>query len=162
MLRLEALADEVGAALLLREETVAIGEGACGGLLSAALVGVPNASRFFVSGTVLYTRPAFKHALGDGRYDLRGLRGGTEEFSMVIARTLRETFDSTWAIGESGASGPTGNRYGDPAGHAAIAVAGPVDTARVLETGVSERRENMRLFATAALELLAEALAQRP
>lgn len=160
MQHLNDLAQGLGEQLIARGETISIGEGACGGLLSAALVGVPGASGFFVAGAVLYTRPAFKQILGDSRYALRGMRGGTEDFSLTIAELVRQKFDSTWAIGESGASGPTGNRYGDPAGHVALGVSGPVRKARIVETGLDDRRENMRLFATAALELLAEALAE--
>ena len=160
MERLSAAATKIGDILLARQQSISIGEGSCGGLLSAALVGVPNASRFFVAGSVLYTRPAFKEILGDDRYVLRGLQGGTEDFSLAIAELVREKFGSTWAIGESGASGPTGSRYGVPPGHVALAVSGPVQKTRILETGIDDRRENMRLFAAAALELLAEALAE--
>ena len=63
-------------------------------------------------------------------------------------------------IGESGATGPSGNRHGDAAGHAALAVAEPVEKTRILETGKGDRRENMRLFAAAALELLEQALVE--
>lgn len=160
MERLNDAANRVGQLLMSRQQSVSIGEGACGGLLSAALVGIPNASRFFVAGAVLYTRPAFKEILGDDRHSLRGLRGGTEQFSLTIAGLVRNKFGSTWAIGESGASGPSGNRYGDPPGHVALAVSGPVDKTCILETGLDDRRENMRLFASAALDLLEQALAE--
>ena len=57
-------------------------------------------------------------------------------------------------MSETGASGPTGNRYGDSAGHACIAVAGPVERVITVETGVADREANMWTFATAALDLL--------
>ena len=160
MERLSDAATKIGDVLLARRQSISIAEGSCGGLLSASLVGVPNASKFFVAGSVLYTGPAFKEILGDGRYVLRGMQGGTENFSLAIAELVREKFGTTWAIGESGASGPAGSRYGDPPGHAALAVSGPVQKTRILETGIDDRRENMRLFAAAALELLSEALAE--
>ncbi len=153
-------AARIGKLLRDRNQSISIGEGSCGGLLSAALVAVPGASGFFVAGTVLYTRPGFAEILGERRHELRGLRGASEEFSLAIARIMREKFASTWAIGESGATGPSGNRYGDAAGHAALAVAGPVEKARTLETGIDDRPENMWRFAAAALELLEEALAE--
>ncbi len=46
------------------------------------------------------------------------------------ARTMRERLGTTWAIGETGAAGPTGNRYGDAAGHTCVAVVGPIERAR--------------------------------
>ena len=62
-------------------------------------------------------------------------------------------------MAETGATGPTGNRYGDAAGHSCIAVVGATERAITLETGSSDRRANMLAFAAAALDLLEEALA---
>jgi PncC family amidohydrolase len=158
--RLSELAARIGARLKERNESVSVAEGSCGGLVSAALVAVPGASGFFVSGAVLYTRPAFADFLRDDPGALKGLKGSTEPFSLAVARLAREKFGSTWAIGESGATGPSGNRYGDGAGHAALAVAGHVEKTRILETGLDDRQENMWLFAAAALELLEQALSE--
>ena len=65
---------------------------------------------------------------------------------------------ATWGIGETGAAGPTGNRYGDPAGHAWVAVSGPRERAVRVNTGATERMGNMQAFAAAALRLLQESL----
>jgi nicotinamide mononucleotide (NMN) deamidase PncC len=71
-----------------------------------------------------------------------------------MARTVRERLGTTWALAETGAAGPTGNRYGDAAGHSCFAVVGAVETARTLETGRGDREANMWAFTRAALELL--------
>ena len=68
--------------------------------------------------------------------------------------SVRERFGATWGLSETGAAGPTGNGYGDAAGHTCVAIAGPVDFAMTIETGQSDRLENMRAFAAAALQLL--------
>lgn len=159
MERLTAAATRIGDVLRERNESIAVAEGSCGGLVTAALIAVPGASTFVVGGAVLYTRPAFAQFLGKDLEVLRGLRGSTEPFSLALARVAREKLGSTWAVGESGASGPAGNRYGDSPGHAAIAVAGPVERTRIVETGLSDRGENMWRFAAAALELVEQALA---
>ena len=57
-----------------------------------------------------------------------------------------------------GAAGPTGNPYGDAAGHTCIAVAGPLEKAITLETTSADREGNMRAFATASLQLLLQCL----
>ena len=158
--QLMGVAGRIGEILRARRESVSVAEGSCGGLVSAGLIAVPGASNFFVAGGVLYTRPAFEEILGDRRLALRGLQGSTGPFSLELARIAREQFRSTWAIGESGATGPSGNRYGDAAGHAALAVSGPVEKTRILETGLDDRQQNMWLFAAAALELLEEAIAE--
>ena len=71
---------------------------------------------------------------------------------------IRELLGATWGLAETGATGPTGNRYGDAAGHACIAVAGPVERAVTLETGQGDREKNMWAFAKAALDLLETSL----
>ena len=73
--------------------------------------------------------------------------------------TARQRFGATWALAESGATGPTGNRYGDAAGHTCIAVAGASERSITLETGSADRVANMRAFAAAALDLLLDVLA---
>jgi PncC family amidohydrolase len=153
------LAEQVGNALRARGETVAIGESSTGGLISAALLAVPGASAYFLGGAVVYTRQARSALLGIGEADMQTMRASTEPYARLLARTTRARFGSSWAIGESGAAGPTGNRYGDAAGHCCLAVAGSVDHARTLETGLSDRQHNMRLFAEAGLRMLLEALA---
>ena len=161
MERLTEAARRIAEVLRERGETIGVAEGSCGGLVSAALVAVPGASNFYVAGGVFYTRPAFAEILGKDREALRGLRGSTEPFSLMLARLVRDKFNTTWAVGESGASGPSGNRYGDAAGHVALAVAGPVEKSVIVETGLDDRQENMWLFSAAALALLEEALAER-
>jgi len=73
---------------------------------------------------------------------------------LLLARTARENFGATWGLSETGAAGPTGNPYGDAAGHSCLAVSGPVETAFTLETGEADRAANMDAFALAALQLL--------
>lgn len=161
MRELMPLAERVGAALKARRDTIAVAESSAGGLISAALLAVPGASAYFIGGGVLYTRQSVL-ALKDAREDLfSGIRGGTEAWALMMARTLRARCAAVWGLGESGAAGPTGNRYGDPPGHACIVVTGPVERALVLETGSADRIANMYAFATAALKLLAESLEKR-
>ena len=85
-------------------------------------------------------------------------RASTEAYATLLADTVRQRLDAVWGIGETGATGPTGNRYGDAAGHCCIAVTGPVTKVVTIETGSGDRVANMREFAQQALALLAEAL----
>jgi nicotinamide-nucleotide amidase len=147
----------VGALLKERGETIAVAESSAGGLVSAALLAVPGASAYFLGGGIIYTREARRVLLGLPDEQTR-MRGATEEYAQLVARTIREKLETTWGLSESGATGPTGNRYGNPAGHACFAIAGPVERATTLETGIDDREENMRRFAIAALEYLEVAL----
>lgn len=161
MQELLPLGDRIGALLKARKETLAVAESSTGGLISAALLAVPGASAYFMGGGVLYTRKSIL-ALKGTREDLfSGIRGGTEAWAKMIASAMKEQCSTTWAIGESGAAGPTGNRYGDPAGTTCIVVIGPVERTLSIKTGSADRVANMRAFSAAALKLLAEALEKK-
>jgi PncC family amidohydrolase len=153
-------AEEIGALLKARNETIAVAESSAGGLITAALLAVPGASAWCLGGAVIYTRKALL-GLRDMREDmLSGMRSSTEAYALFKARIIRERYGADWGVGETGAAGPTGNRYGDAAGHACIAVSGRFERAVTLETGSSDRLANMHAFAAAALELLAKNLAR--
>jgi nicotinamide-nucleotide amidase len=152
------IAEKIAAHLIARRETIAIAESSTGGLIAAALLSVPGASAYFVGGAVVYTKVARAVLLGIQDTDMQGLRAATEAHSLLIARRVRERHGATWGLGETGATGPTGNRYGDPAGHTCLGVAGPIERVTTLETGNADRRANMDAFTKRALELLSEAI----
>ena len=152
------LAERAGSLLKARSETIAVAESSAGGLISAALLAVPGASAYFLGGAVVYTRKARAQLLGIPESELGGMRPSTEPYALLLARAARGRLGTTWALAETGATGPTGNRYGDAAGHACIAVVGSVERAITLETGRDDRRANMHAFAAAALALLIETL----
>ena len=152
---LSATAAPVGALLKERQQTLSVSESSCGGLLSACLVAIPGASAYYVGGSVVYTRAAHKGLLQVPDSAMANMRASTEAYALLNARTIREALGTTWALSETGASGPTGNRYGDAAGHACIAVVGPgVERAITVETGSSDREANMWAFARSAFDLL--------
>jgi PncC family amidohydrolase len=158
MNELATLAASLGALLKDRKETIAVAESSAGGLVSAALLAVPGASAYFLGGGVIYTQAARRALLRVPDESVRGVRSSTEAYALLKARAIRELLGATWGLAETGASGPTGNRYGDAAGHACLAVAGPVERALTLETRHGDREKNMWAFAKAALELLETSL----
>jgi nicotinamide-nucleotide amidase len=154
------IAARIGARLKERNETIAIAESSTGGLISAALLSVAGASAYFRGGGVIYTAQARK-----GLLDIPNPlpapieRASTEPYALLLADTVRHRLDARWGLGETGATGPTGNRYGDKAGHTCIGLTGPdVAKAVTLETGEDDRVANMRAFALRALQVLEEAL----
>ena len=157
--QLEAMAAELGERLKARGETVAVAESSSGGLISAALLSVPGASKYYLGGAVVYTGKARMVLMDLPREAVAGMRSSTEPYALLLARTARERFGTTWGVSETGAAGPTGNGYGDAAGHTVVAIAGPVETAVVIETGSDDRSANMRAFAASAMELLGRSLA---
>jgi len=152
-------AQKLGALLKDRHETVAVAESSTGGLISAALLSVPGASAYFIGGAVVYTLKARRAMLDVQDSAFAGIKSVNEEGALILARAARDRFAVTWSVSEIGASGPTGNRYGDPAGHGCIAVAGVVERSITVETGSTDRVANMRAFAAAALDLLTQSIA---
>jgi PncC family amidohydrolase len=162
MNELGAMAATVAALLKDSKQTVAVAESSAGGLISAALLAIPGASAYFLGGGVIYTQGARRALLSVPDDAVKGIRASTEAYALVKARAMRERLGTTWGLSETGASGPTGNRYGDAAGHACIAVAGPVERAITVETGKADREANMWTFTRAALELLERCLREAP
>ncbi|MTV16956.1 MULTISPECIES: CinA family protein [Bradyrhizobium] len=157
---LTSIAEQVAARLIANRQTIAVAESSTGGLISASLLAVPGASAYFLGGGVIYTRDA-RRALMDIPDDaMRGLRSSSEPYAQLLARQIRERLATDWGLSETGAAGPTGNRYGDAAGHSCMAVAGPRQQVITLETASGDRQANMQAFAKAALELLLRNLSQ--
>jgi PncC family amidohydrolase len=152
------LAETIAQRLIARRETIAVAESSTGGLIAVALLAVPGASAYFLGGAVVYTKTARAALLAIGDAEMKDLRAATETYALLIAERMCERHGAVWGLGETGATGPTGNRYGDPAGHTCIAVVGPSERAITLRTGSAERLANMDAFAKRALELLVEVI----
>jgi PncC family amidohydrolase len=157
---LVSIAEKISDVLTVRKQTIVIAESSTGGLISAALLAVPGASAYFLGGAVVYTRQSRRVLLDIPDAALDGMRPSTEPYALMMARTARERFSSTWALAETGATGPTGNRYGDAPGHSCIAIAGGTEQAMTLETGKPDRLDNMHAFTAAALNFLLTAVSK--
>ncbi len=160
---LAAMGAKAGSLLCARGERIAVAESSSGGLISAALLAVPGASTFYTAGGVIYTARALKGLLGVTREQMpEGVRSSSEPYALFLAQTVRARHRADWGISETGAAGPTGNPYGDPAGHTCMAVAGTFNETLTLRTGSNDRVENMWAFAEAALALLVRTLETAP
>jgi len=152
------LAEQVAAKLIARHQTIAVSESSTGGLISAALLAVPGASAYFLGGAVVYTRDARRLLMDIPDEAMKGIRSASEPYAKLLASQMRTRFSTDWGLSETGATGPTGNRYGDAAGHSCMAVAGPQQQVITLETASADRQANMQSFASAALNLLLQNL----
>jgi len=154
MKELIGIAEQIAAKLVERKQTIAVAESSTGGLISAALLAVPGASAYFLGGAVVYTRDARRLLMDIPDDAMKGIRSASEPYAKLLASQMRQRFSTDWGLSETGATGPTGNRYGDAAGHSCVALAGPKDAVFTLETGSADRQANMQVFAKTALELL--------
>ena len=160
MKELIATAEKIAAKLIERKQTIAVAESSTGGLISAALLAVPGASAYFLGGAVVYTRDARKILMDIPDEAMKGIRSASEPYAELLANQIRRRFSTDWGLSETGATGPTGNRYGDAAGHSCMAVAGPEQSVTTLETGSDDRLANMHVFAATALNMLLQNLSR--
>ena len=159
MKELLPLAEKAAALLKARKQTIAVAESSAGGLINAALLALPGASAYCKGGMVMYTRDALMSLRNMNKSMLDGIRASSEPYALLKARVIREHLVADWGLSESGAAGPTGNKYGDKAGHCVLAVVGGgVEKSMTLETASSDRQANMVAFGQAALTLLIECL----
>ena len=156
MKELVTIAEQIAAKLIARKQTIAVAESSTGGLISAALLSVPGASAYFLGGAVVYTRDARRLLMDIPDEAMKGIRSASELYAKLLANQARTRFATDWGLSDTGATGPTGNRYGDAAGHSCMVVAGPQNAVFTLETGGNDRQANMQAFAKTALNLLLE------
>src|SRR6266702_6197702 len=154
------IAEQIAAQLVARKETIAVAESSTGGLISAALLAVPGASAYFLGSAVVYTRDARRILMEIPDEQMKGIRSASEVYARLLAGQIRQRFSTDWGLSETGATGPTGNRYGDAAGHSCMAIAGLEQSAITLETGSADRLANMHMFAATALDLLLQKLSR--
>lgn len=148
------LTSQIALILKKNKQTVSVIESSSGGLISSALLSQEGASAYYMGGQVIYTLQSIR-AITDLRIrDLKekNIRSSSEPFALLISQKSCDLYKSDWAIGESGAAGPTGNGYGDPPGYSCFAVAGKKEKTSHILTNSSVRVENMQAFAKASLE----------
>jgi nicotinamide-nucleotide amidase len=154
------IAEKIAAKLIERRQTIAVAESSTGGLIAASLLAVPGASAYFLGGAVVYTRDARRILMEIPDEAMKGIRSASEPYAKLLASQIRSRFATDWGLSETGATGPSGNRYGDAAGHSCMAVAGPQGEVMTLETGSADRFSNMHVFAATALNLLLKNLSR--
>jgi nicotinamide-nucleotide amidase len=153
MKELVGIAEKIAAKLIERKQTIAVAESSTGGLISASLLAVPGASAYYLGGAVVYTRDARRVLMDIPDDAMKGFRSASEPYAKLLASQMRQRFSTDWGLSETGATGPTGNRYGDSAGHSCMGIASESSaSAMTLETGKNDRFENMHVFAKTALE----------
>jgi PncC family amidohydrolase len=157
---LVAIAEQIAAHLIERRQTISVAESSTGGLISASLLAVPGASAYFLGGAVVYTRDARRILMDIPDDAMKGIRSASEPYAKLLASQMRTRFATDWGLSETGATGPTGNRYGDAAGHSCIGIAGLEPSAMTLETGSADRLANMHVFASTALNFLLQNLSR--
>ena len=157
----ESLEEVVLLMLGIRHLTLAAAESCTGGLLAQRLTAIPNSSRYFLGGAVVYS-DALKTAFADVPAELITTHGPVAaEVARALAEGIRTRTDSSLGISITGIAGPTPGTGPDaekPIGLVYIALADGHDT-QVKQLNLFGDRERIRLWASQhALELIRRAL----
>lgn len=97
---LRQAAEAVATLLRERNETLSVAETAAGGLISAALLATPGASRVYKGGATLYTLESRVAFAGWTRADIANYDGPSPELVAGLAGHVRGTLGSTYTVGE--------------------------------------------------------------
>lgn len=176
---------EIASILRSKNQTLAISEAACGGLISAYIVSVPGASDFYIGGKLLYSLKQRLKLSGWSDEEISNYMGPSEQVALKLARTARYELGSTYVLSETGFAGPStdlhlsnrrkeGTSLTDDAkksnsddystvapnvGTVFLGFTGPTgDFSTEKEFGNQDRSKNMTDFAKFALEFLLEQL----
>jgi nicotinamide-nucleotide amidase len=158
----ESLEDIVLLNLGVRHLTLAAAESCTGGLFSQRLTAIPNSSRTFLGGVIVYT-PELKTLFADVPKDLIEDKGTVSpEVASALAEGIRLSTGASVGIGITGLAGPSGGAPGPdehrPIGLIYIAIS-TAATIEVKEVNLQGDRERIRWWATQhALEMIRRAL----
>lgn len=163
---IEELVGNIAELLRSRNQTLAISEAACGGLLSAYIISVPGASNFYIGGKLVYALKQRLKLSGWSEDEISHYMGPSEQVALKLARTTKYELGSTFVLSETGFAGPTTNLHMlnlasdvDKVGTVYLGLSGPggeVSCERHTDSG--NRSENMAAFAKMGLEFLYEQL----
>ncbi|KAG0683683.1 hypothetical protein C6P40_000790 [Pichia californica] len=163
------LVAEIAEILIKRNQSVAVSEGACGGLLSAYLISLPGASNFFDGGRLIYSLKSRLRLSGWNNQQINSYTGPSEQVALKMARNLRVEFGSTYVLSETGYAGPSTNvGIGDNSsineadakvGTVYLGISGPYGNKSCeMCTDLNDRSLNMQLFAKYSLQFFLETL----
>ena len=153
----DSLEDVVLLYLGLRNLTLATAESCTGGLLAERLTAIPNSSRQFIGGAVVYT-PELKTLFAKVPKKILATKGSVSpEVARALAEGIRKTTGASLGVSITGIAGPTPATGADaqkPIGLLYIALASSGRT-EIKELNLTGDRERIRFWATQhALELL--------
>jgi nicotinamide-nucleotide amidase len=148
------LAESLGQALLIRNQTLATAESCTGGLIAKRMTDHPGSSRYFLGGVVAYANPVKEALLGVDPVLLEEKGAVSREVAEAMASGVAARFGASAGLGITGVAGPGGGTELKPVGTVwiALSVGGAVVSRREFFTGP---REDVReRGAQAAMALL--------
>ena len=150
--------DEVVLLMLgMRHLTLAVAESCTGGMLAQRLTAIPDSSRAFLGGAVVYVAEMKTEFTGIPAEVIEREGAVSEAVARGLAEGIRRRTGASVGVGITGLAGPSGGFGADsdkPIGLVYVGLAGPAGT-EVKELNLMGDRERIRWWATQhALEML--------
>ena len=155
---MERLLDQLAAALLARQQTLATAESCTGGLVGAALTNLPGSSAWYLGGVVAYANDLKIRLLGVPAETLAAHGAVSLETARAMAQGARAAAAADFAVAITGIAGPAGGTPEKPVGLVFIGVAAPHGTATFKHHFSGSRAEIRQAATEAALRHLLEAV----
>ncbi len=144
----------IGTLLLNNRATVATAESCTGGYVANQITSVPGSSRYYQGSVVSYSNEIKMNVLGVSRETLDAYGAVSEQTAREMAEGARRLLNTTFAISTTGIAGPDGGTPEKPVGTVWIACATPEETFTQLLTLRNNRKINIELTCSYALNLL--------
>lgn len=140
----------------LRGKTLATAESCTGGMIGAALTGVPGASAVYKGGIISYCNEIKEVLLGVAAEDLKTLGPVSAQVAGSMAAGARSALKADMAVSVTGLAGPDGDEFGKPVGTVFIGFDNGSTTVAKRYFFTGDREEVRRQAVKAALELVLE------
>jgi len=150
----DELVTVIGSLLVDSNATLATAESCTGGFVASQITSVPGSSVYFEGSVVSYSNAIKINVLGVSESTLESYGAVSEQTAREMAEGARKVLNTTFAISTTGIAGPDGGTPEKPVGTAWIACATPDETITQLLTLRNNRRINVELTTSYALNLL--------
>lgn len=144
----------IGSLLINSNATVSTAESCTGGYVANQITSIPGSSRYYEGSVVSYSNEVKIGVLGVSRETLEVYGAVSEQTAREMAEGARRLLNTTFAISTTGIAGPDGGTAEKPVGTVWIACATPEETFTQLLTLRNNRKINIELTCSYALNLL--------
>ncbi|WP_228389274.1 CinA family protein [Cumulibacter manganitolerans] len=117
-----SLDEDLAAALLAHDATVATAESCTAGLVAGRIADRPGSSAYLIGGFVTYANRAKTEEVGVAADVLDRVGAVSEEVAVAMAQGARARLGTTYGLSTTGVAGPDGGTPQKPVGRVHIAV----------------------------------------
>jgi nicotinamide-nucleotide amidase len=144
----------IGTLLMNSNATIGTAESCTGGYVANQITSIAGSSRYYQGSVVSYSNDVKMNVLGVSRETLEAYGAVSEQTAREMAEGARRLLNTTFAISTTGIAGPDGGTEEKPVGTVWIACATPEETFTQLLTLRNNRKINIELTCSYALNLL--------